>query len=68
MNSIVFRIVATLGASLRIFGLDVFIERTGPEWGFLDFGKEDHSKGDSEFWGFGLHVIVSPLTAARRVA
>ncbi len=49
----------TLPALLRPLGLDVFIERTGPEWGFLDFDHVNHGeKVGREFWGLGLHIVV----------
>ena len=52
----------------RFIGLDVFIERTGPEWAFLDLDHVNHGQGEHEAWGVGLHVVVSPLpaTTARR--
>lgn len=51
-------ITATLA---RLTRRDIFTERTGPEWGFLDFDHLDHGGQDREVWGFGLHVVVSRL-------
>ena len=56
---------ALLHASLDFLGLDAFIERTGPEWAFLGFDHVNHGEGQHEAWGLGLHVVVSPLPAAR---
>jgi len=47
----------------RLVGLDVFIEGTD----YKKFSSEVHSSGCREFWGFGLHVVVSTLRKAPRV-
>ena len=57
----------TLPAALGFLGLDVFIERTGPEWAFLDFDYLKQGEG-SEAWGLGLHIVVSRLPASRSAA
>jgi hypothetical protein len=43
--------LALLHRSLRLFGLDVFIEGTGPQWGLFDFDHVGHGKGVHEAWG-----------------
>ena len=62
----------TLPAALGFFGIDVFIERTGPEWALLDFDYLKQGEGseasEHEAWGLGLHIVVSRLPAARPAA
>ena len=48
--------IRTIERAFRPFGLDVFIERDGTHQGFFAF---EH-RGE-EWWGLGLHIIVSPL-------
>lgn len=45
---------------LSLFNLDIFIERMPLSRGLFTFSREIHST-DQEFWGLGLHVVVSPL-------
>jgi hypothetical protein len=52
-------------AALRLAGLDLFIERTGPEWALLDFDHVNHGGKEHEAWGLGLHIVVSPRSAGR---
>jgi hypothetical protein len=54
-------ITNAIESSARLFGLDVFIEPSGREWGFLEFGHQRHGPGESEGWGLGFHFVVSPL-------
>ena len=65
-------VTRTLPAALGFLGLDVFIERTGPEWAFLDFDYLKQGEGseasEHEAWGLGLHIVVSRLPAARPAA
>jgi len=47
----------------RVVGLDVFIERSDT----VSFLCETHSSGCREFWGFGLHVVISSLRYAPKI-
>jgi len=47
--------------AFRLAGRDVHIENDAPGR-FLDFAREDHGRGEWEFWGLGLHLVVSRLT------
>lgn len=52
-------------AALRPFGWDVFIDRDAPGRSPFDFARSASPGGaDWEFWGLGLHVVVSRLQRA----
>ena len=54
--------LASIGQSFaHLCYVDVFIERMSLSSGPFRFSSETHPKGDREYWGFGLHVVVSPL-------
>lgn len=53
--------IRTIERTLRPFGLDVFIELDDSRQGFFAFERRDHGTAGREYWGFGLHVIVSRL-------
>jgi hypothetical protein len=55
---------AAAAALFRCAGRDLFIERAGPAWAFLDFDRVNHGEGEHEAWGLGLHIVVSPLPVA----
>ena len=46
---------------LHAFGIDLFIESMPLSGGPFSFSRETHPKGDREYWGLGLHIVVSPL-------
>lgn len=55
-----------------LFSLEIFITSstwaegclyTGPVHGFFDFGHSANC-GEREYWGCGLHIVVSPLQIA----
>jgi hypothetical protein len=50
-----------LNTFTHLMGLDLFIEQDAPSKGLLDFATETHSDGSREWWGLGLHIVVSPL-------
>ena len=59
----------TLISSLaRLLGRDAHIEPAGPAWAFLDFDHVNHGGGEREVWGLGLHLVMSPRSAARSAA
>lgn len=48
---------------VNLAGWDWFIE-TWPD-GPPTFSKADHGNGDREYWGLGLHLVVSDLRVVR---
>lgn len=64
MNRILFASIATLEAAARPFGFDVYTQRDTSGMGLLSFAHTDHGNGNREWWGLGLHVVVSRLRVA----
>lgn len=61
-------IIKLIEAVAPLFGLDVFIQRENPRWGFFNIEYERHAWGCREIWGFGLHVMVSRDSREARIA
>ncbi len=48
----------------RIFSLlylDIFMELDAPNRSFWDFERWSHGRQGNDYFGFGLHVVASPL-------
>ena len=45
----------------RLVGLDIFIEPDAPDKSLFDFESRHHGHHGSEYFGFGLHLVVSHL-------
>ena len=60
----------TMNRILHAFGIDLFIESMPLSGGPFSFSRETHPAacgvgGDREYWGLGLHIVVSPLPLDR---
>lgn len=55
-----------LNTFTHLFNLDLFIERDSKQFGLFDFATETSSKGDREWFGLGLHLVISPLQVSPR--
>ena len=55
--------LASIGQSFaHLRGVDIFIEWDADGRSPLAFARvTGHTCGSTEYWGFGLHVVVSPL-------
>lgn len=61
MHAIFFTIVGAIERVIRLFGVDVFTQLDTSGQGLFSFERRDHGKGDREYFGLGLHIVVSPL-------
>ncbi len=50
---------AIFTATMKLFNLDIDINKDAPGRGLLDFERVRHSEADTEYFGLGFHVIVS---------
>ena len=46
---------------VNVIGLDLFTEFDAPDRHWCDFERWPHGRQGSEYFGFGLHLVVSPL-------
>lgn len=68
MQSVFFHFVSLIERALRLIGLDVYTDLDDSGLGFLAFERRDHGAAlGIEYWGLGLHVIVSPLRVCPRL-
>ena len=50
-----------------LFGFDAYVERMSLVSGPFRFSREIHRTGDREYWGLGLHLVISPLLKPSKV-
>lgn len=57
-----FDILTTIcNAFAHQLGRDLFIEGDAPSRRLLDFAHRSPGIGEHEYWGFGVHVVVSRI-------
>ena len=66
MHRVLFIIIAIIEWALRRVGLDAHTQLDDSGLGPFAFERVDHGRAGREYWGLGLHVIVSDLKTARR--
>jgi hypothetical protein len=55
-----------LNIFLYLIGREIAIAADAPERSLCDFEKRRHAQDVDEYFGLGLHVILSPLPIAKR--
>jgi hypothetical protein len=56
----------TLNIFLNLIGLEITIGADAPERSLYDFEKRVHAQDVHEYFGLGLHLILSPLRQAKK--
>ena len=56
----------TLNLFLHLIGWEITIDSDAPERSFYDFEKRVHAQDVHEYFGLGLHLILSPLRNAKK--
>jgi hypothetical protein len=61
VNFLAFVLTLFLKLFAYLLGRDILIQADAPDKSVFDFKRWSHGRQGSEYFGLGLHLIVSPL-------